>query len=333
MKLSILDQVVQSRGQSPQETIKETIQLAQFAEKWGYHRYWVAEHHDLPGLSCPAPDLILSLIGSKTDRIRIGSGAVLLPNYKPYTIAERYHLLATLYPGRVDLGMSRSPGGSAEASVALTGNMLEAIYQMPAKVEELLHFLSNDFHEDHMYSTLQAAPVPDVSPIPWILGTSKKSAELAGSLGLPYAVGHFMNKASSMDAVKTYRDHFQASKYLDEPEVILAVSVICAETNEQAEDLARSGHIWSIERTSGRGSVGLPSVDYAKQYPLDDGEKEMLTQSREQQIIGDTKTVREQLEAVADTFQTNECLVLTNVHSFHERMASYQRLASIFELT
>lgn len=103
MKLSILDQVVQSRGQSPQETIKETIQLAQLAEEWGYHRYWVAEHHDLPGLNCPAPDLILSLIGSETHRIRIGSGAVLLPNYKPYMIAERYHLLATLYPGRVNV--------------------------------------------------------------------------------------------------------------------------------------------------------------------------------------------------------------------------------------
>lgn len=333
MKLSILDQVVQSKGRSPQETIEESIRLAQFAEELGYHRYWVAEHHDLPGLSCPAPDLILSLIGSKTDRIRIGSGAVLLPNYKPYTIAERYHLLATLYPGRVDLGMSRSPGGSAEASVALTDNMLEAIYQMPAKVEELLHFLSNDFPSNHMYSTLQAAPVPNVSPAPWILGTSKKSAELAGSLGLPYAVGHFMNKASSIEAVKTYRDHFQASDYLDKPEVILAVSVICGQTNEQAEDLARSGHIWSIEQNDGRGCNGLPPVDYAKQYPLDEDKKEMLTQLREQQIVGDAKTVRQQLETVAAAFQTNECIVLTNVHSFHERMASYQRLASIFPLT
>ncbi|MFK3936431.1 LLM class flavin-dependent oxidoreductase [Alkalihalobacillus sp. NPDC078783] len=332
MKLSILDQVVQSRGQTAKESIEETVRLAQLAEEWGYHRYWVAEHHDLPGLSCPAPDLLLSLIGSKTNRIRIGSGAVLLPNYKPYTIAERYHLLATLYPGRVDLGMSRSPGGSAEASGALTDNMLQSIYQMPAKVEELLHFLSNDFPEDHMYSSLMAAPVPKLSPTPWILGTSKKSAELAGALGLPYAVGHFMNKVSSAEAVKSYRDHFQASKYLDNPEVILAVSVICAETNEKAEELARSGQVWSIEQTAGKGSDGLPTVDYANQFPLDDYEKETQIKLRDQQIVGDAKTVREQLETLAHAYQTNECLVLTNVHSFSERMASYQRLAAAFHL-
>lgn len=333
MKLSILDQVVQSRGQTPQEAIEESIQLAQLAEEWGYHRYWVAEHHDLPGLCCPAPDLILSLIGSKTKRIRIGSGAVLLPNYKPYTIAERYQLLATLYPGRVDLGVSRSPGGSAEASRALTDNMLQSIYQMPAKVEELLHFLSNDFPKNHIYSSLKAAPVPEVSPSPWILGTSKKSAELAGSLGLPYAVGHFMNKASSEEAVKTYRSHFQASQYLNKPEVILAVSVICAETEKQAEDLALSGQIWSMERTAGKGSEGLPPVTYAIQYSLDETEKEVQIQLREQQIVGDAKSVREQINTLAHAYQSNECMILTNVHSSNERISSYQRLASVFDLT
>src|SRR5699024_11413096 len=162
MKLSILDQSPISSGKTPKEALEATVELAQFADRAGYIRYWVAEHHDMSGLASPAPDMMLSIIGAKTNRIRLGAGAVLLPHYKPFNIAERYNLLATLFPGRVDLGIGRAPGGSAESSMALSGNFLENVRRMPDDLDELDQFLHNDFLEDNMYSKIAPNHVPEV---------------------------------------------------------------------------------------------------------------------------------------------------------------------------
>lgn len=194
MRISILDQSPISSNQSAQNALYESMKLAQAGEKFGYTRYWIAEHHDLPGLACPAPEVMLSFIGAHTSKIRIGSGATLLPHYKPYKVAETFNLLATLFPSRIDIGIGRAPGGSAEATNALSDNFLQKVYQMPNLLADLLHFLDRDFPKDHEFSKVTAAPVPPVTPETWLLGTSQKSAVLAAKNGLAYAFGQFMSE-------------------------------------------------------------------------------------------------------------------------------------------
>jgi len=289
MKLSILDQVPIPNGKTAKEALEATIELAKFADELGYHRYWIAEHHDMEGLASPAPDIVLGIIGSKTKRIRIGSGAVLLPNYKPYNVAERYNLLATMFPGRVDIGIGRAPGGSAEASMALADNFLQEVKKHPQKLDELLHFLNRDFPEDHHFSKLSAQPVPEETPVPWLLGTSVKSAVLALERNLPYVFGEFMSDADGPAIVKGYFDNFKGKT----PQVIVAIQVICAETTEEAEELAQSNQVWRLQQAKGDGNGKIPSVSETKSYEFTDEDLDILRSSNHRQIIGNPEGVRE----------------------------------------
>src|SRR3954454_11042686 len=168
MKLSILDQSLISYNQTAHEALQESMNLAKMGEELGYIRYWIAEHHAIPGLACPAPEIMLSYIGAQTKTIRIGSGAVLLPHYRPYKVAEVFNMLATLFPGRIDMGIGRAPGGSAQATNALTENFLQQVWKMPDLLEELLHFLEDNFPSDHEYANLSASPIPSVALEPWL---------------------------------------------------------------------------------------------------------------------------------------------------------------------
>lgn len=328
MKLSILDQVPISNGKTAKEALEETIDLAVTADKLGFHRYWVAEHHDFAGLASPAPDIILGIIGSKTNRIRIGSGAVLLPNYRPYQIAERYNLLATLYPGRVDLGLGRAPGGSAEASIALVDNFLEQVKNYPEKLDELLHFLNRDFPEGHLYSKVSAQPVPKEQPVPWLLGTSKKSAVLALEKGLPYVFGDFMSDADGPAIVRDYFDNFKEGN----PEVIVTVNVMCAETKEEAKQLTKSNQVWRLMQAKGIGNGKVPSLAEVEEYKFTDEDLEFLRQSDYRQIIGTPDTVRKNLELLSEKYGTDEFMILTITHDFEARKKSYELIAREFGL-
>lgn len=328
MKLSILDQVPVSSGKTAKDALEATIELAELADELGYHRYWIAEHHDFSGLASPAPDIIIGIIGSKTKRIRIGSGAVLLPNYRPYSIAERYNLLATLYPGRVDLGLGRAPGGSAEASLALVDNFLEQVKHYPDKLDELLHFLHRDFPSDHLYSKLAAQPVPQERPEPWLLGTSVKSAVLALEKGLPYVFGDFMSDSEGPEILKGYYDNFQG----ENPKAIVTVNVICAETTEEAEDLARSNQVWKLLQAKGEGSGKVPSLAEVREYLFTDEDLEALSNSNYRQIIGNPAEVRHALEELSEMYQTNEFMLVTITHDSEARKKSYELVAKEFQL-
>ncbi|AXI09905.1 MsnO8 family LLM class oxidoreductase [Oceanobacillus sp. 143] len=328
MKLSILDQAPVSSGYSAKEALEATIELAMLAEKLGYTRYWVAEHHDLKGLASPAPDILLGIIGSQTERIRIGSGAVLLPNYKPFNIAERYNLLATLYPERVDIGLGRAPGGSAETSIALAGNFLEQVKKMPELLDELHHFLHHNFPADHIFSKVSAAPMPTSAPVPWLLGTSKKSAILAAEKGMPYVFGHFMSDQEGPSIVKTYRNNLKQGI----PEIIITVSVICAETTEEAEEMALSNLLWRVQQDKGKGKDGVPSIDEAKDYLFNDHELVMIEKMKEKQIIGNPQEVRAKLEKLQAVYQTDEIMIVTITHDYEARRKSYQLIAEACDL-
>ena len=329
MKLSILDQVPISNGKSAKEAIEATIELAQLAEKLGYERYWVAEHHDFKGLASPAPDIILGIIGSKTKRIRIGSGAVLLPNYQPFNIVERYNMLATLYPGRVDLGLGRSPGGSAETSIALAGDFLEKVRKHPEKVDELLNFLNRSFPIDTIFSKVSAEPVPKEKPIPWLLGTSVKSAVLALEKGLPYVFGHFMSDSDGPSIIKGYFDNFQGVK----PQAMVTVSVICAETTEEAEELALSNQVWKLQQSKGGGNGLVPSIEDTNEYEYTSEDLDSLRESNHRNIIGNPAEVRTALKRLAELYQTDEFMIVTITHDYEARKKSYELIAKEFELS
>jgi luciferase family oxidoreductase group 1 len=326
MRLSILDQSPISSNQTPKDALNESLKLAQAGDALGYTRYWIAEHHDLPGLACSAPEVMLGYIGANTSRIRIGSGAVLLPHYKPYKVAEVYHMLATLFPDRVDIGIGRAPGGSAEATNALSDNFLQQVYKMPDLVKDLLHFLHHDFPDDHEFSRITAAPFPPQKPEPWLLGTSKKSAILAGENGLAYAFGQFMSDQDGSAILQQYLDAFKPSRHGQKPKIILTVSVICAETERQAEEIALSPLIWSVQRGKGEGRT-VPSISEAKAYKPSEKEMEEIDQMKEKMIIGSPEMVKMRLNELQSQYLADEMMLVTITHDPIDRIRSYELVA------
>lgn len=327
MKLSILDQAPISSGQSAKEALYESLKLAQAGEALGYTRYWIAEHHDLAGLACSAPEVMLGFIGAQTDTIRIGSGAVLLPHYKPYKVAEVYNMLATLFPGRIDIGIGRAPGGSAEATNALSDRFLQQVFKMPDLVEELLHFLHGEFPEGHEFAKVKAAPMPEVAPMPWLLGTSKKSALLAAENGLSYAFGQFMSDQDGPEIIQQYLDGFQPGKQEQEPYVSVTVSAICAETTQKAEEIALSTLIWALQKEKGEG-LFVPSIEEAKSYNLTEKEREKLAAIKQNMIIGNPHEVKNKLLQLQTKYKADEVMIVTITHSPEDRVESYRLIAS-----
>ena len=328
MKLSILDQSPISSNQTAKEALNDSLKLAQAGESLGYIRYWVTEHHDLPGLASSVPEVILSYIGANTNTIRIGSGAVLLPHYKPFKVAEIYNTLATLFPNRIDVGIGRAPGGSAEATNALSDNFLQNVYKMPSLVKDLLHFLDDDFPAEHEYSKISAAPIPEVSPVPWLLGTSKKSALLAAENGISYTFGQFMSDKDGPSIIQEYLDAFTPRKQGQTAEVMVTASVICAETTEKAHEISLSALIWELQKAKGEGHRGVPSIEEAKQYKLDDREKDTLDNMKKNIIIGNSQEVKQKLIELQSAYKADEIMLSTITYSAEARRNSYRLIAN-----
>lgn len=305
MKLSILDQSPVSIGKTQQEALYESIELAQACDRIGYHRYWMAEHHNMEGLACSAPEIMLSVIGSKTERIRIGSGALLLPYYRPFKAAETFNMLASLFPGRVDIGIGRAPGGSAEVSMALSDHYLKKVWNMQELTRELRLFLTDSHPSDHMFSKIAPSPVPVIKPEMWVLGTSVKSAELAGSNGAAFAAGHFLNGEAGLESIRTYRQSFSETGLVKEPSVLAAVSVICGETSSEAEKLAERVFAW-------------------QKY---DSKEEWMNKL----ILGTPDQVKKKLEYLGDRYGIQEFMLLNNLPSLEERLRMFRLLAALID--
>ncbi|SFE55843.1 LLM class flavin-dependent oxidoreductase [Alteribacillus iranensis] len=331
MKLSILDQSPIMAGQTPQEALEASVTLAQLGERLGYTRFWMTEHHDLAGLASSAPEVMLSYIGAQTESIRLGTGAVLLPHYKPYKVAEIHHTLATLFPDRIDVGVGRAPGGSAEATNALSDNYLQQVYKMPDLVKQLLRFIDNMGPEEGA-NPLSAAPVPDIPPEQWLLGTSEKSARLAAENGMAYAFGQFMSDNNGPAAVQTYRESFQLRKRgqtlrqasPQKPQVIVTVSALCAETASKAEDLARCNFVWSRQKDKGEEKETIPFVDEAKKYPLTEEEEKKFEKMKRNMALGDPAQVRDQLLEFKAQYEAEEVMINTIAPTVEDRLESYR---------
>lgn len=330
MKLSILDQAPISSEKTAQDALSASRQLASLGDKLGYTRYWIAEHHDMNGLACPNPDVMLGIVGTETKKIRIGAGAVLLPHYRPYRVAETYNLLATLFPDRVDLGLGRAPGGSAEATMALSNNFLEQVRKYPASLDDLLYFIYDEFEKGHMFSKINPSPVPKTPPQPWLLGTSEKSAILAAEKGIPYTFGHFMSSQDGPAIVRTYREQFAEKHATIESKVIVTISVICAETTEEATDLALSNQLWKVQQDKGDGENGVPSVEEAKAYAYTNEDIETMQKMKQKMVIGNPSEVKQQLEDLQKQYDVDEFMIVTITHSYEARQKSYELIAREF---
>ncbi|WP_245954469.1 MsnO8 family LLM class oxidoreductase [Paenibacillus flagellatus] len=307
MELSVLDLVPSWEGADPGTAVGHAVTLARTAEKLGFVRYWVAEHHDMPGIVSSCPEVLLAHIGARTERIRIGSGAVLLPYYKPYKVAEAFHMLATLYPGRIDLGIGRAPGGSAHVSMALADNYLEQVRRLPESVEALAALLADAYRVDGQPVT--ARPLPDVPPELWLLGTGDKSAKLASRTGAGFAFGYYMSERDGADILNAYRNEYAPSRLAPRPKTIVAVGVVCAETEAEARRLAAAG------------LRSIPGADAAAA----DGAERPAHAGRA--VVGTPEQVRAQLLDIAGRLGADEIMAVTAVADYAARLRSYELLA------
>jgi luciferase family oxidoreductase group 1 len=306
MKLSVLDLVPVLQGVDAYTALQQAVRLAQTAEGLGYTRYWTSEHHDMELLASATPEVLLAHIGAQTKQIRIGSGGVLLPHYKPIKVAESFHLLAALYPDRVDLGIGRAPGGSAEAVMALNDNFLEQNRKMPESLKALSELLDHQFQMEN--KTVIARPIPPVAPELWLLGTNRKSAAYAADLGTGYVFGQFMSDQDALEVLSVYRDEFRPSKLQQEPKTIVTIAVVCAETEEEARRLARGG-----------GLLFNPN-----------GVKETETATASKRIlIGNPQQVQDQLLLMQKRYHVDEFMIVTMTPEYDERIRSYELIKTI----
>jgi luciferase family oxidoreductase group 1 len=321
--LSILDLAPIAAGSTATRALRNTVELARLAERLGYTRFWLAEHHGMPSIASSSPEVLIAHVAAATERIRVGSGGIMLPNHAPLRIAEAFRTLEALHPGRIDLGIGRAPGTDPVTSSALRPFDAE---QFPAQMAELLSLVRRDFPEDHPFHRVRV--VPDDVPLPpiWLLGSSGASAGFAGRLGLGYGFASHFSPTSPLPALRAYRESFQPSEWFEKPHVIVALSVVCAETDERADYLTTSMDLSWVRLHSNRFGP-IPSPEEASTYPYTPHERAIVRNYRALVVTGSPDTVRERILATVEETGADEIMISTMIHSHEERLRSYELVA------
>lgn len=335
MKISVVDQSPVSSGFSATDALRNTIELARLADQLGYTRYWIAEHHAMDMLASPAPEILIARVAAETSGIRVGSGGVLLPHYSPLKVAEVFRMLQALYPDRIDLGVGRAPGGTQLEAYALRRDRSKHPQSddFREQLVELLHFLHGDFPPTHPFNRIHVSPEVTGAPEVWLLGSSMWSANAAAELGLPYAFAHFINQEPTRAALEFYRSHFRPSKYYNNPKTLVALGVICADTEAEAQRLFSSARL--LGRRIRQGILGpIPTPEEAIRE-LETTHRAELPEFGEwpRYFVGTPEMVRRQLTEMATDLNLDELMVVTIVHDHQARLRSYQLLAEAFELS
>ena len=335
MKLSVVDQSPVSAGMTPAQALRNTIDLASHCDRLGYERYWIAEHHGMEVIATSVPEVMIGLVAEATRGIRVGSGAVLLPHYSPLKVAETFRLLHALFPGRIDLGLGRAPGGEALEAFALRRTRDQAQFDVddfPNQLVELLAFLRHDFPEDHPFGRIHVTPDAPGEPEVWLLGSSAWSAMAAGRLALPYAFAHFINPGGTRLCVDRYRALYEPTERAPQPRAVAAVGVICADSQEKAE------WIGSVYRAMGRRirlgiRAPLPTPEEAIRE-LAEGPNPSAGPEGEwpRVFVGAPARVKSELDAMASALGIDEILVVSITHDHADRLRSYELLAEAFGL-
>ena len=333
LKLAVLDQSPVAEGSTPGQALQNSIELARVVDRLGYTRFWMSEHHAMDTLACTAPEIMLARIGAETRRIRIGSGGIMLPHYSAFKVAEVFRTLYALYPGRVDLGIGRAPGGGPIEALALKRERgTKMLDDFPDQVSELLAYFDHTFPAGHPFGSLRVAPEMPGSPDVWMLGSSQWSSAAAAEFGLPYAYAHFFFGVGTRQAIEAYQRDFVPSSRRAKPEAMAAVGAICTETEEEAEYLASSVRLLQRRiRMNDRRPVAAPDDALRELQAMGGATPEEGEWPR--YFVGTPARVREQLEAMASALEIGELVVNTIVWDHAKRLRSYELLASEFALT
>ncbi|MEI2618681.1 MAG: LLM class flavin-dependent oxidoreductase [Thermomicrobiales bacterium] len=332
LSLSVLDLTPVPSGVTGAQALANTIDLARHAERLGYHRVWLAEHHNLPSVASSAPEIMIGQIGRETSRIRIGSGGVMLPNHSPLKVAEWFRVLEGLFPGRVDLGIGRAPGTDQMTALALRRSR-EAVVSddFPAQLAELLAFDTGAFPENHPFRSIIAMPADIALPPIYLLGSSGYSGHYAAVIGVGFAFAHHINNRDAAEVMRTYRANFQPSERFKAPYAILGTSVLCAETDEEADELAVSMDL-SFLRIQRNERGPLPSPEDVAAWQPTAEERERIKANRDRFTIGSPATVKAKILALAEETGADEVMITTSVHSHAARVRSYELIAEAFGL-
>jgi luciferase family oxidoreductase group 1 len=327
--ISVLDLAPIGSGHRPGEALRSSIDLAVHAERWGYRRRWVAEHHNMPGVASSAPAVLIAHLASATSRIRVGSGGVMLPNHAPLVIAEQFGMLEAIHPGRIDLGIGRAPGTDPATAAALrrSESPLSAD-RFPQELMELVAFFRGTFPGDHPYRRIHAVPGEGDIPEMWLLGSTGYSAQVAAFLGLPFAFAHHFSPANTVPALQLYRDRFQPSETRSQPYAVVAVAAVCAETDERARWLHGSSRLSVLRLRSGTPGP-LPSPEEAAAHPYTDDELERVRAFTADHVVGDPATVRKGLDELVARTRADELMITTSVHDHRERLRSFELVAHL----
>jgi luciferase family oxidoreductase group 1 len=330
--LSVLDLSVVTTATKPAAALRNSIDLARHVDALGFTRYWLAEHHNLASVASPAPDLMIGQIAAVTKNIRVGSGGVMLPNHAPLMVAERFKMLEALFPGRIDLGLGRAPGTDGATAYALRSRLdRREGDDFLERLHELTLWETRDFPPNHPFN--QVVAMPDDTPLPpiWLLGSSDYSSELAAQVGMGFAFAHHFASHDATAAMTNYRARFKPSGWRQTPYAILAVAVVAAETDAEAERLAASMDLNRLWRDRGQYRP-LPSVEEAQAYPYTESDRAVIARNRTRLFVGSPATVRERLEPMIAASQADELMVITAVFDHEARKKSYGLLADTFGL-
>ncbi|HEV7824444.1 MAG TPA: LLM class flavin-dependent oxidoreductase [Mycobacteriales bacterium] len=328
--LSVLDLASVGTGTSPGQALHDSVELARQAERLGYHRFWVAEHHGMPGIASSAPAILIGQAAAATETIRVGSGGVMLPNHPPLVVAEQFGTLEAMFNGRIDLGIGRAPGTDPHTARALrrsTGPL--SADDFPRQLSELVAFFRGDFPEGHPYRSVVPVPGQGYEPAIWLLGSSGYSAQVAGLLGLPFAFAHHFSAENTLPALDLYRENFRPSPELAEPYAMIAVSVVAADTDERARYIARSGELSFLHLRRGAPTT-VPTPEEAAAYPYSEMELAIMDDRRAEQAVGSPETVRRRLAELLEETQVDELMVTNIIHAHADRVRSLEIVRQVF---
>jgi luciferase family oxidoreductase group 1 len=326
VRLSVLDQSPVAEGSSSAEALRNSIDLARRADALGYHRYWVAEHHGGGSIAGASPEALIGPIAAATERLRVGSGGVMLPHYSPLKVAETFSILAGLFPGRVDLGLGRASGTDPMTAHALQRDRRHpAPDDFPQQLAELLAYLEGSFPDGHPFGRLAALPGSPERPEPWLLGSSMQSALWAAELGMGYAFADFINSDGAHIAA-TYRERFEPGHRLHAPRQAVAAWAIAADSEEEAQRLAASSRMVFTLLRRGRLEP-VPPVEKAIRFLESEGRDPLQPTRSRREIVGTPEAVRAGLEALADEYGAEEVIVVTITHEHAARVRSYELIA------
>ena len=328
--LSILDLSPIAASSTGAQALRNSLDLARLADALGYVRYWVAEHHNLPAIASSAPDIMIGQIAAVTSRLRVGSGGVMLPNHAPLMVAERFKVLEALYPGRIDLGLGRAPGTDPATSYALRRRQgISEEDDFLDRFNELMLLETRGFPAGHPFHNVRAMPSDVALPPIYLLGSSDYSAQLAGHIGAAFAFAHHFAQFDAAEAMRLYRDNFRPSPAHATPYAILATHVVCADSDEAAERLAKTVDLNIVRRAKGE-YLPLASPEDAAAYDYSPVDKTRIAQNRTKLAVGSPATVKARLEPLIAATKADELMVTTMIFDHAARKHSYELLAQAF---